>query len=345
MSTAKNGKESQASRNFKVIFRKREFGILLFVLCLAGIFGAIEPRFFQSANLGNIISSVGILMIVGAGQTLVIVTRNIDLSVGSSLGLAAMVMGMMGRDHPNLPTYILLIIAIFVGALCGLINGLLIGKGKIPAIIATLGTLAIFRGAVFIVSKNVQIDPNDIPRSIINLSITSPLWVSWLLIFAFIAIGSVYYVSTKTLFGKRIYAVGSNPEAAISRGLPLDQITIFVFVFVGALAGLGGAMYAARYATVNPADAGLGLELDVISAVVIGGTNIFGGSGSTLGTALGCLLIGILSNGLTVIGVSPFWKTCATGFLILAAVATDNMVRRKQEQRFLLQIRNQKVTK
>ncbi len=345
MSIVKNTNNVHTSKNFTMIFRKREFGIFIFVLCLAGIFGAIEPRFFQSVNLGNILSSVGILMIVGAGQTLVIVTRNIDLSVGSSLGLAAMVMGMMGRDHPNLPTYVLLIIAIAVGAVCGLINGLLIGKGKIPAIIATLGTLAIFRGATFVVSKNVQIDPNDIPRRIINLSITSPFWVSWLLIFAFIAIGSVWYTSTKTLFGKRIYAVGSNPEAAVSRGLSFDRITIFVFVFVGALAGLGGAMYAARYATVNPADVGLGLELDVISAVVIGGTNIFGGSGSAFGTALGCLLIGILSNGLTVIGVSPFWKTCATGFLILAAITIDNTVRRKQEQRFLLEIRNQRVSK
>ena len=165
--------------------------------------------------------------------------------------------------------------------------------------------------------------------------------IPWLLIFAFISITLVWYISSQTLLGKRIYAVGSNPEGAISRGLSFNRITILVFVFLGVLAGVGGVLYTARYATINPADVGRGLEFDVISAVVIGGTNIFGGSGTALGTALGCLLIGILSNGLTVVGVSPFWKACATGFLILLAVTVDNVVRRKQEQKFLLAIRNQ----
>jgi rhamnose transport system permease protein len=325
------------------LFKKREFGIFLFILILLAVFGTLEPRFFRSDNLSAILSSVGILMVVGAGQTLVIVTRNIDLSVGSTLGMAAMVMGMVARENPDFPIFGLIVIAMIVGGLCGLLNGLLVSYGKIPAIIATLGTLAIIRGAVFLVSDNVQIDPNDVPQGIINLATTSPIGIPWLLIFAFLSIILVWYVSSKTLLGKRIYAVGSNPEGAISRGLSFNKITIMVFVFVGVLAGLGGVLYTARYATINPADVGRGLEFDVISAVVIGGTNIFGGSGTALGTALGCILIGILSNGLTVVGVSPFWKACATGFLILAAVAIDNSVRKRQEQNFLLAIRNQRT--
>jgi rhamnose transport system permease protein len=309
------------------------------------VFGTLEPRFFRSDNLSAILSSVGILMVVGAGQTLVIVTRNIDLSVGSSLGMAAMVMGMVARENPSFPIFGLIVIAMIVGGLCGLLNGLLVSYGKIPSIIATLGTLAIIRGAVFLVSDNVQIDPNDVPKGIISLATTSPIGIPWLLIFAFLSIILVWYISSKTLLGKRIYAVGSNPEGAISRGLSFNKITIMVFVFVGVLAGLGGVLYTARYATINPADVGRGLEFDVISAVVIGGTNIFGGSGTALGTALGCVLIGILSNGLTVVGVSPFWKACATGFLILAAVAIDNSVRKRQEQNFLLAIRNQRTVK
>jgi rhamnose transport system permease protein len=327
------------------LFKKREFGIFLFILILLAVFGSLEPRFFRSDNLSAILSSVGILMVVGAGQTLVIVTRNIDLSVGSSLGMAAMVMGMVARENPDFPIFGLIVIAMIVGGLCGLLNGLLVSYGKIPSIIATLGTLAIIRGAVFVVSDNVQIDPNDVPKGIIALSSTSPIGIPWLLIFAFLSIILVWYVSSKTLLGKRIYAVGSNPEGAISRGLSFNKITILVFVFVGVLAGLGGVLYTARYATINPADVGRGLEFDVISAVVIGGTNIFGGSGTALGTALGCILIGILSNGLTVVGVSPFWKACATGFLILAAVAIDNLVRKRQEQNFLLAIRNQRTVK
>jgi rhamnose transport system permease protein len=327
------------------LFKKREFGIFLFILILLAVFGTLEPRFFRSDNLSAILSSVGILMVVGAGQTLVIVTRNIDLSVGSTLGMAAMVMGMVARENPDFPIFGLIVIAMIVGGLCGLLNGFLVSYGKIPAIIATLGTLAIIRGAVFLVSDNVQIDPNDVPQGIINLATTSPIGIPWLLIFAFLSIILVWYVSSKTLLGKRIYAVGSNPEGAISRGLSFNKITIMVFVFVGVLAGLGGVLYTARYATINPADVGRGLEFDVISAVVIGGTNIFGGSGTALGTALGCILIGILSNGLTVVGVSPFWKACATGFLILAAVAIDNSVRKRQEQNFLLAIRNQRTVK
>jgi len=327
------------------LFKKREFGIFLFILILLAVFGSLEPRFFRSDNLSAILSSVGILMVVGAGQTLVIVTRNIDLSVGSSLGMAAMVMGMVARENPDFPIFGLIVIAMIVGGLCGLLNGLLVSYGKIPSIIATLGTLAIIRGAVFVVSDNVQIDPNDVPKGIIALSTTSPIGIPWLLIFAFLSIVLVWYISSKTLLGKRIYAVGSNPEGAISRGLSFNKITILVFVFVGVLAGLGGVLYTARYATINPADVGRGLEFDVISAVVIGGTNIFGGSGTALGTALGCILIGILSNGLTVVGVSPFWKACATGFLILAAVAIDNLVRKRQEQNFLLAIRNQRTVK
>jgi rhamnose transport system permease protein len=327
------------------LFKKREFGIFLFILILLAVFGTLEPRFFRSDNLSAILSSVGILMVVGAGQTLVIVTRNIDLSVGSTLGIAAMVMGMVARENPDFPIFGLIVIAMIVGGLCGLLNGFLVSYGKIPAIIATLGTLAIIRGAVFLVSDNVQIDPNDVPQGIINLATTSPIGIPWLLIFAFLSIILVWYVSSKTLLGKRIYAVGSNPEGAISRGLSFNKITIMVFVFVGVLAGLGGVLYTARYATINPADVGRGLEFDVISAVVIGGTNIFGGSGTALGTALGCILIGILSNGLTVVGVSPFWKACATGFLILAAVAIDNSVRKRQEQNFLLAIRNQRTVK
>jgi rhamnose transport system permease protein len=327
------------------IFKKREFGIFLFILILLAILGSIEPRFFRSDNLSAILSSVGILMVVGAGQTLVIVTRNIDLSVGSTLGMAAMVMGMVARSRPDFPIMGLILIAMVVGGICGLINGFLVSFGKIPSIIATLGTLAIFRGAVFLVSDNVQIDPEDVPKDIISLATTSPIGIPWLLIFALLAIVLVWFVSSQTLLGKRIYAVGSNPEGAISRGLSFNRITIMVFVFIGVLAGLGGVLYTARYATINPADVGRGLEFDVISAVVIGGTNIFGGSGTALGTALGCILIGILSNGLTVVGVSPFWKACATGFLILLAVAIDNLVRRRQEENFLLAIRNQRVAK
>jgi rhamnose transport system permease protein len=289
--------------------------------------------FVNPENLGSIVLSVGILMILAVGQMLVIVTRNIDLSVGSVLGLSAMVMGMVGRDMPQVPIYVQIIIAMAVGALAGAVNGVLVAVANVPSIIATLGTLAIFRGLTFLVSNNVQVDPEDIADQMQDLAAYGPFGIPWLVVLALTVVVVAWWFTTRTMTGKRLYAIGSNPDAAKMRGLDVRGLTFGVFVIMGALAGLGGAMYVARFATVNPADAGLGFELAVISAVVIGGTNIFGGSGTVLGTVLGTILVGILANGLTVVGVSGFWQRFASGAIILVAVVADAYVRRRIEVR------------
>ena len=307
----------------------RDLGIAAVVVTLVAVFGFIQPLFLRPENLGAIVLSIGILLLLAIGQMMVIVTRNIDLSVGSVLGLAAMAAGIVGRDHPELTTPVLVLIAIGVGSAAGVINGLLVTLGEVPPIIATLGTMAMFRGLVFVISGSRQVDPQDVPAGIRELAISSPFGVPWLVILGAIVAITAWFLTRRTLTGRRLFAIGSNPEAARARGLNVFGLTLGVFVVSGALAGLGGVLYLSRYATVNPADAGLGFEFTAISAVVIGGTTIFGGSGTVIGTVLGCVLVGLLGNGLTVIGVSGFWQSAAYGAVILIAVMIDTVFRKR----------------
>jgi rhamnose transport system permease protein len=313
------------------LLRSRDVGIGAVVVLVAAAFGLAQPNFFRPDNLFAIVVSIGILLVMAVGQMFVIVTRQIDLSIGSTLGLAAMAMAMVGRDLPGTPLPVLVLVAVLVGAACGAVNGTLVTLAGVPPIIATLGTLAIFRGLVFLVSDNRQVNPSEVPDSVGGLVGTHSIPVPPLLLIAAAVVAAGWYVAARSMPGLRVYAVGSNPEAAAARGLRPKTTSFMVFVAMGCLAGLAGVLYVARYGTVNPADVGLGWELTVISAVVIGGTNIFGGSGTVSGVVLGCLLVGVLSNGLTVIGVSGFWQQAAEGAIILVAVIVDTFVRRRAQ--------------
>jgi len=309
--------------------RFRDAGIGGIVLGVAIIFWLLNPLFMRPENLFAILLSVGIIVVLAVGQMFVIISRQIDLSIGSTLGVAAMVTAMVGRDFPNVPTIFLVIVAVGVGALLGAFNGFLVVGAKIPAIIATLGTLAIYRGLVFIVSDNIQVNPSEIPTGVTALARVSTVGIPPIVLIGVMVVLAGWYFTRRTMTGLRLYAVGSNPEAAIARGLSPLRFQFWVFVAMGALAGLGGLLYIARFSTVNPADVGAGFELQVISAVVIGGTNIFGGSGSVVGVLMGVFLVGILANGLTVIGVSGFWQSAAYGAIIIIAVVVDTLVRRQ----------------
>lgn len=307
----------------------RDAGIAGIVVVTFLVFGAINPLFFRPENLYAILLSVGIIVVLAMGQMLVIISRQIDLSVGSQVGVTAMITAMVGRDFPETPTVTLILIAVVVGSILGVFNGFLVVAADIPPIIATLGTLAIYRGLVFIVSDNIQVNPSEITPGITALARPSAIGIPTMVIMGLVIVFATWWFTKKSMTGLRLYAVGSNPEAAIARGLKPNAFRFWVFVYMGALSGLGGVLYIARYSTVNPADVGLGFELQVISAVVIGGVNIFGGSGTVIGVVMGVLLVGILSNGLTVVGVSGFWQSAASGAIILIAVITDTLVRRR----------------
>jgi ribose/xylose/arabinose/galactoside ABC-type transport system permease subunit/ABC-type branched-subunit amino acid transport system ATPase component len=308
----------------------RELGIALFVLLTVLVASSLQPRFLSPDNVRDILLYIPLILVVAMGQMMVIITRNIDLSVGSVLGLAAIIVGGVFVQHHHFPLALAALLAALIGAAAGAINGLLVARLNVPAIIATLGTMTTYRGLVFIYSGGRQVDPNDIPDSLIRLSQASPIRIPWLVIFAAIFAAATWLLLRYTRAGREIYAIGSNPAAARLRGINVRRRLMTVFTLTGALAGIAGLMYASRFGYVNPVKTGSGFELVVISAVIIGGTNVFGGSGSVLGVVLGCLMIGVIAVALPVLHVSQFWQLALYGLAILVAATADGFLMRRR---------------
>ena len=320
---------SDARSSLKAWTRFRELGIGLFVLLAFVVCAIVEPRFLEANNLRAVLNYIPLIVTVAMGQMMVIVSRNIDLSVGSIVGLCAIVGGGLFATSPDLPILVAAAASIAVGALLGLVNGGLVAGLGVPAIIATLGTLTAFRGLIFVYSGGEQVDNTDLPRRLIRLSSDGPLGVPWIVYVAGLLAVATFAFLRYTQTGRHVYAIGSNPRAAQLRGVPVRRVLLLIFTVTGALAGLAGLMFASRFGYVNPASAGQSLELVVISAVVIGGVNVFGGSGSVGGVLLGCLLLGLVGVGLPILGVSAFWQLAFYGAAILAAASLDTIVQRR----------------
>ena len=334
MTTQQQTLERSGSSNLVNILAKfRELGILVFLAILIIVATAVEPRFLSLTNFQNILLYISILTIVAAGETMVIISRNIDISVGSMLGLCAIIVGLMFKFNPGMPIVFGFVLGVVLGALLGSVNGALVTIFKVPSLVATLGTLSIYRGLVFLSSGGRQVDPNDIPPTLIYMARSGPLGIPWIGITALtVAVGAALFLRY-TRLGRDVYAIGGNPVAARLRGIEVNRVVFLVYLMSGALAGLAGVLYAGRYGTVNPADAGVGFELTVIAATVIGGTNILGGSGSILGTVLGSLLLGVLGNALAITNVSGFYQKFAQGLVILLAVIVDAIIHNQLQSR------------
>lgn len=315
--------------------RFRELGIIVFLIAVIGVTLIFKPNFLRPINIRSILLWIPLLVIIASGEMMVIITRGIDLSVGSMLAFSGIVVGMIFRDNPGFNIFSGVFLGILIGAGLGAINGLLIAWASIPPIITTLGTLSVYRGFVFIVSGSRQIDPNDVPTALIRWSQRGPFglqWVPWVVIIA-VAIAILAALFLKyTKRGRNIYAIGGNPDAAILRGIPVQSTIFLVYLITGAASGLAGIMYASRFGFVNPGKTGVGFELTVIAAVVIGGTNIFGGSGTVLGVFLGSLLLGTINVALSVLGVASTWQLAVYGFVILLAVTVDAVIQRELQR-------------
>lgn len=310
----------------------RELGTLAMLLIVLVLAGIKEPRFLSSSSIDSILLWMPLLLVVGVGQMMVIITRGIDVSIGSMLGFAGIAVGMVFRSQPHLNVFVGLALGLCIGLILGSINGLLVAWAKVPPIIATLGSLSAYRGLVFILSHGEQVDSNTIPEALTAWSQKGPLTVggvtvSWLLIMALAIAALAGWVMLYSRLGRDIYALGSNPEAARLRGIPVGRTTFAVYAITGALAGAAGVMYASRYGFVNPATAGLGFEMTVIAAVAIGGTKVTGGSGTVLGVVLGCLLLGAINVALAVLGIAGSYQTLVYGVVILVAVLVDSGLR------------------
>ena len=315
----------RARRLTEWVFRIRELGIVVALALLILVTAILEPRFVEAASLRNLALNAAIFAILAVGQTLVLVTRNVDLSMGSVLGLSAFLAGdlLSGNQDTALPLVFALGIAL--GAGCGLLNGALVTWGRVPALVVTLGTLYAFRGLAFLWTDGRQVNAETLPDSFLSIGSDSIAGVPILVIIALVVTLVVGQWLRDYRTGRELYAIGSNPEGARLAGVRSDRRVLLAFVLAGALAGLAGVLFTARFGTVD-ATAGVGYELTVIAAAVVGGVAIFGGVGTVYGAALGALLLGTITSSLIVLRVEAFWQQAAIGALLLLAIALDRLV-------------------
>ncbi|MBC2835803.1 ABC transporter permease [Paragemmobacter straminiformis] len=300
------------------ILKSREILLALAILALIALISTRFPGFVAPANLANVFNDTSPLIILAIGQMVVILTKCIDLSVAATLALCGMVAAMLNGMGVPLP--VILLAAVVLGAGLGAVNGWLVWKVDIPPIVVTLGTMTIYRGIIFLMTDGKWINAHqmsagfkDLPRAfVLGLPV-----MSWIAIAVIIAAALLL---NRTALGRSFYAVGGNPHAAVYTGINVGRTQFVAFVFSGALAGLTGYLWVARYAVAYVDIAG-GFELDVVAACVIGGIAIAGGAGTIAGAVLGALFLGVIKNALPVVGISPFWQLAISGSAIILAVA------------------------
>jgi rhamnose transport system permease protein len=312
-----------------IVFRLRAYGIVAALILLILVATAMEPRFLSGQEVNIVLGNWTILALLTLGEAMVIITRNVDLSIGAVLGLSAYTSGtMFGHLHGVSSTTAIVIaflVGIGIGIACGVVNGALTTIGRIPSLVVTLATLYIIRGIAILIIGGGQVVASSLPDAFFLMSLKSVWHVPYLAIAVAVVIGIGAYYMRSFRSGRDLYAIGSHPDAARLVGIPVGRRVFTAFVVSGGLAGAAGVLWASKYGTLD-STAGSGYELQVIAAVVIGGVAIFGGSGSVIGAALGALLLSTILGALYVVGVSPFWTQAIEGILILVAISIDRLI-------------------
>ena len=292
--------------------------LVLIVLCV--IMAAFAPHFFTFRNIINVARQVSINAILAAGMTFVILTGGIDLSVGSALAVAGVIS--VWLTTKGVPDVVAVLAGIATGGLCGALNGVLISKFKLSPFIVTLGALTYLRGVAYVTTGAYPLIKSDLGFAF--LGVGSVGFLPWPVIIALVVFIIGYLVLKRTVFGRRLYAVGGNEQAARLSGINVDRLLIWVYTISGACAGLAGIIFSARLLSAQPTG-GDGYELDAIAAVILGGTSFTGGVGSIIGTAIGALIIGVLNNGLVLMNVPFFYQLIIKGAVIIAAIMLDRI--------------------
>jgi len=330
---------SPGRRAFDTLVRSREASILLVLVLVIAAATIKSPSFlFSSNSWRDLLLTPSVLLLLAAGQAVVIITRNVDLSVGSVLGLTAYLTGRLFIDT-GLPVPAVILAGILAGAVLGLINGVLVGFGRVPALVITLGTLYIYRGVVLSWAGSDRINASDLPDSFSALGTKTILSIPVLFLVAMVVVVAVGYYLHTARGGRELYAIGSDPDAAVLYGLSVRRRVIGAFVLSGALAGLAGVVFAARYGSVS-SGAGTGIELQAVAAVVVGGVAIFGGSGTVWGAAIGAMLLVTINRVLPILGIPDFWQQALVGALILSAIALDRLLSLRRA-RLLIEARDE----
>jgi ribose transport system permease protein len=306
--------------------------IFLVLIALIAVFSVLQfNEFFTVSNLRNIATDAAVLLIVASGLTYVIITAGIDLSVGSVLVFASVVsaraMNAVGGDNWGV-IIVGVIVGLLAGVAWGILNGFLVTKAKIPSFIVTLGTLGMALGAALLITGGV--DERDVPFKLVETIGTGRLFgqIPWLVVIAAVVALIFGIILAQTRFGRYTYAIGSNEEGVRRAGVNVDRHLIKVYALCGALAGFAGALSLARFGTTSIAG-NTTLNLDAIAAIVIGGTSLFGGVGTIVGTVVGVFIPAVLRNGFVIVGVQPFWQQVAVGAVLIIAVYLDQLRRAK----------------
>ena len=307
--------------NVKANISKYKSLIGLVLLCI--VITIVTPNFLSVSNITNVFTQVSVNAIIAIGMTFVILTGGIDLSVGSTLAISSAVGASIVKSTGNV--FLAIIVAAVIGIAVGLINGLLVSKGKLQAFIVTLATMTIFRGATLVFTDGTPI--SKLPEAFVKIGNGKlgfmPIPVIITIIIAIIAV----YALSQTRFGRYLYALGGNEDASRLSGINTDKIKTLVYVVSGFASAIAGVIITSRIGSASP-NAGTGFELDAIASVVIGGTSLAGGEGTITGTLIGALIIGVLNNGLNLMNVSPFYQSIVKGLVILIAVLLDKKSRK-----------------
>jgi rhamnose transport system permease protein len=309
----------------EALFRFRELGIVLALVLVVGATTIDNHRFLSTTSIQNLLSSAAIIALLAIGETIVIITRNVDLSIGSVLGISAYATGVLYRDHPHVSIVLVFLAALGIGVVCGAVNGLVVTVARVPSLVVTLGTLYIIRGIDGAWAGGNQVNASMLPDGFNKIGYGTIAGVPYLGIIAIVAVAIATYVMRTFRTARDLYAIGSDPTAARLAGIPVGARVFLAFVVSGAIAGLAGAVWLSNFGSVD-AIAGVGYEFQVIAAVVVGGVAIFGGSGTVLGAALGALLLNTINSALVVVNVSSFWSQALAGGLLIGAIAFDRLI-------------------
>lgn len=318
--------------------RIKELSLFGVLVATALLFSVVVDDYLSARFVSRLLIAISITAVLAAGESIVIMTRNIDLSIGSIVGVSAFLTSEFLAEHRGLPVVAAVAIAIGIGLGLGVVNGVLIAVAKVPSIIVTLGTLSIFRSLLVGHAGGKTIATGDLPTWLIdmprsNLFTIGDYEIRTMFVLALAIIVVLHLALQYTRQGRQIYAVGSNPDAARQAGLHARRVQVLAFTVSGGLAGFAGFLYVARFGTIN-VTAGAGLELAAIAAAVVGGVSTLGGSGTILGAFLGAVLIGVLDQSLVRVDqISEFWRDAILGVLIALAVLLDVALGRRLRAR------------
>ena len=306
----------------RALLKSREMLLIGAIALLLAVISTRFPAFVAPSNLAHVFNDTAPLILLAIGQMIVILTKCIDLSVAANLALTGMVVATINVIAPGVPVVVILLVAVALGALLGMFNGVLVWKLGIPPIVVTLGTMTIFRGLVFLLSDGKWVNSHEMSAAFKAFPRTELLGLPVLSWIAIIAVLIFAIVMTRTTLGRACYAACGNPHAATYAGIDVGRTQFWAFTISGGLAGRTGYLWVSRYAVAYVDIAG-GFELDVVAACVIGGVSIMGGIGSVGGALLGALFLGVIKNALPVVNISPFWQLAISGGAIIIAVALN----------------------